>query len=231
MIFTLKFHSVSRMDIYTGPKLSRPEAIGLGLKLYFTGKPCPHGHIDQRWVTSYGCVTCQQAYIDRKIADNPSHWTDLHARWRAKNPDKEAAKQARWKERRQDYDKAWRAKNLSIVRDRARAWAKRSRATPEGMVASTMRVHIRRSVKEKNFRSFEVVGYNPSDLVQHIERQFSKGMTWENYGEWHIDHILPIAFFTKQGIFDAKEINALSNLRPLWALDNIKKKDKRTHLL
>lgn len=48
-------------------------------------------------------------------------------------------------------------------------------------------------------------------------------MTWENWGEWHIDHIKPVAQFIREGITCPKQINALSNLRPLWAHDNLSK--------
>jgi hypothetical protein len=49
-------------------------------------------------------------------------------------------------------------------------------------------------------------------------------MCWENYGEWHIDHIRPISSFDKND--DPKIINALSNLQPLWALENYIKSNK-----
>ena len=60
--------------------------------------------------------------------------------------------------------------------------------------------------------------------MKHIEDNFKNGMSWDNYGEWHIDHIRPISSFP----VDAKpsEVNALSNLRPLWANENISKGNK-----
>ncbi|AVH85447.1 hypothetical protein Rostov1_00057 [Vibrio phage Rostov-1] len=51
-------------------------------------------------------------------------------------------------------------------------------------------------------------------------------MSWDNWGEWHIDHIKPVAQFKREGITDPKIINALSNLQPLWAEENLKKSDK-----
>jgi hypothetical protein len=58
-------------------------------------------------------------------------------------------------------------------------------------------------------------------------------MSWENYGDWHIDHIVPLSSFTFTGV-DDPEIRiawALSNLRPIWAKENIKKRDKRLFLI
>lgn len=78
-----------------------------------------------------------------------------------------------------------------------------------------------------------MLGYSRDELMQHLERQFLRGMTWDNYGEWHIDHIVPLSSFS---ITDSRSPElaaawALTNLRPLWARDNILKKDQRMHLI
>lgn len=68
--------------------------------------------------------------------------------------------------------------------------------------------------------------YSAKELRLHIERQFSDGMSWENYGKWHLDHIRPRAAFKISGKPDCPEFQAcwsLTNLRPLWAKDNLTK--------
>lgn len=70
----------------------------------------------------------------------------------------------------------------------------------------------------------ELLGYHPSELVAHLERQFVDGMTWANYGDWEVDHIRPIASFAL--IATVAEVNALDNLRPLWKPDNRRKRDR-----
>jgi len=79
-----------------------------------------------------------------------------------------------------------------------------------------------------------IIEYTVEDLKRHLERQFVAGMTWNNYGrKWHIDHILPLRSFNIQGP-DCPELKAafaLTNLRPLWAEDNVRKQAKRTLLL
>ena len=216
---------------YDGPIVNRAQALAAGQLRYFTGKACPHGHFDQRYVSCYGCLSCMAGHTEKYVKADPDRWKRMGKSWRADNPDKLIAKAAKWKNVRRQYDKEWRKKNIEAVQHSARAWAKRSRATPEGRVASSMRVHIRRCVREKNFKSFEIVGYSPSELVSHIERQFSKGMSWSNYGDWHIDHINSIKWHTDQGITCPAIINALTNLRPLWATDNLSKGCARTHLI
>lgn len=81
----------------------------------------------------------------------------------------------------------------------------------------------------KESKSWEtLVDYTLVDLQKHLEKQFKDGMSWENYGEWHIDHIIPISFFNIQDTNsdDFKKCWSLQNLQPLWAKDNIKKSNK-----
>lgn len=70
-----------------------------------------------------------------------------------------------------------------------------------------------------------MLGYSLADLRQHIERQFTKGMTWARFlsGEIHIDHIIPQASFDLSIPDEWKRCWCLSNLRPLWAKDNWQK--------
>ena len=87
----------------------------------------------------------------------------------------------------------------------------------------------------KNGAQWEVlVGYGREQLVTHLERQFSRGMAWDNFGTvWHIDHILPVSSFTFASAHDSevKACWALSNLRPLWKRENLSKHARRTHLI
>ena len=73
----------------------------------------------------------------------------------------------------------------------------------------------------KNGKTIDILGYSALELKEHIEKLFKPGMTWENYGEWNIDHIKEIHTFdcdTPQNI-----VNSLDNLQPLWQDENIKK--------
>jgi hypothetical protein len=79
----------------------------------------------------------------------------------------------------------------------------------------------------------DILGYDMVALRAHMEAQFARGMSWDNFGEWHIDHIVPVRTFHFESV-DSPELRAcwaLSNLRPLWATDNQKKGAARTHLL
>ena len=86
---------------------------------------------------------------------------------------------------------------------------------------------IRNSIiSGKNGQTWSLlVDYLIDDLMKHLEKQFSDGMTWENYGEWHIDHKIPISAhnFTKPEHRDFKRCWSLKNLQPMWASENISK--------
>jgi hypothetical protein len=83
--------------------------------------------------------------------------------------------------------------------------------------------------KAKGGRSWEdIVDFTLGELKLHLESQFLPGMSWSNHGKWHIDHIRPQASFNFKSPEDKefKECWALSNLQPLWAIDNFKKGDR-----
>lgn len=82
----------------------------------------------------------------------------------------------------------------------------------------------------KNNSTIETLGYSADDLKTAIEAKFQTGMTWENYGEWHIDHIRPLSVLIAGGERDPAVLNALSNLQPLWAFENISKGSKEKPL-
>ena len=67
------------------------------------------------------------------------------------------------------------------------------------------------------------LGCSFSQFKLYIESQFQLGMTWENYGEWHIDHRYPLSVAHREGYESFKNACLYKNLQPLWAVDNIKK--------
>ena len=83
---------------------------------------------------------------------------------------------------------------------------------------------------KQNKTWLKLVDFTLNQLRAHLEKQFKDGMTWERFlkGEIHIDHITPISAFnfSSPEHIDFKRCWALSNLQPLWAKDNLSKKDK-----
>lgn len=121
-------------------------------------------------------------------------------------------------------------------RERYNRWYREKLATdPAWKLSGHMRVLIHRALRGKkqgrSWRNF--VDYTVDELIAHLERQFLPGMSWDNHGEWHVDHIVPRSEFQYTDPDDEafKRCWALSNLRPLWATDNMRKNATRTHLI
>jgi hypothetical protein len=104
------------------------------------------------------------------------------------------------------------------------------RAKDGEKLCDAMKAGLYLSLKtKKNGRKWEsLVGYTLEDLMQHLEKQFQPGMTWKNYGEWHLDHIHPRAAHSYENSNDPdfKRCWALDNLQPLWATENKTKSAK-----
>lgn len=146
------------------------------------------------------------------------------------------------REKRIAQMQSYREENLDALNERRRPKNRESfhtryrvdlEFTLKHRVRSLIRVTLVKGRQGK--RMTELLGYTVDELKQHLERQFTKGMSWERFmsGEIHIDHIVPISAF---GAIDAKspafrECWALSNLRPAWARENLSKSDKLLTLL
>lgn len=78
---------------------------------------------------------------------------------------------------------------------------------------------------KKITKTYEALGYTEKELINHITPLFTEGMCWTKRESFHIDHIKPVSAFMKEGIFDPKIINALSNLQPLTPAENRRKGD------
>lgn len=77
--------------------------------------------------------------------------------------------------------------------------------------------------KSKTGSAIRDLGCSISEFKKHIESKFKPGMTWENHGEWHIDHIIPLASFDLTDRKQVKKACNYKNLQPLWAEENLKK--------
>jgi hypothetical protein len=82
-------------------------------------------------------------------------------------------------------------------------------------------------VRQKNIKKtksfISLVGTNKEHLWKYLKRKFKPGMTKENYGKWHIDHIKPCAAFNLINIKEQKKCFHYTNLQPLWAEENLSK--------
>lgn len=132
------------------------------------------------------------------------------------------------------YSKEYRLKNLKKTQGYFRQYTYEQRKNnPKYRLNHNISRSIQKSLKIqnllKNYRHWEsLINFTLQELMDHLEGLFQFGMTWKNYGKWHIDHRKPINFFNFQIVNDSefKECWALNNLQPLWAEDNFRKGNK-----
>ena len=105
-----------------------------------------------------------------------------------------------------------------------REWKKKH---PDSYLIDRLRKRIWDALKfnYKSTHTMELIGCSIEYLKQHLETHFQAGMSWKNYGEWHIDHIKPCAKFDLNKPEEQKICFNYKNLQPLWAKDNIIKSD------
>lgn len=222
--------------------ISRSEALEKGLTRFFTGKPCKRGHIAERSSTGGQCRECEKLrdsgrkeysaaikkrrYHESPIVRQKRRLSDML--YREKNLEKlSLRKKERYPlTRKHQIDKAVQNYKDNKEARNASQYA-RQKANPVKHICHILISTVLKKVKQtKDLRTHDLLGYSPEEFRRHIEKQFKDGMTWQNHGEWHVDHIKPVHLFIKEGIIDMKIINALTNLQPLWAAENLSKQGR-----
>ena len=129
----------------------------------------------------------------------------------------------------------YRNNNLEKSRERYRKWRLNNKEkinkynqTPIIKLKNSLRSRINELMNKKynNPRTLELVGCDYEFLIRHIESKFIGDMSWDNYGYygWHIDHIIPLSSAKSED--EIKKLFHYTNLQPLWAKDNLKKRNK-----
>ena len=167
---------------------------------------------------------CSSRCIECLHEDNRIRYYNNHKKYLA-NARKQHHKRKSW------YYKQWRESRP--IEARRKYWQRdklRIQKSPKRRIHHRMSTALYLSLKDKkNGKSWEdILGYSTDDLIKHIESMFADGMTWNNMGQWHIDHIIPKSFFEFNSTEDVefRYCWSLENLRPLWAKDNQEKSAK-----
>lgn len=132
---------------------------------------------------------------------------------------------------------AWKMFNREHVREYERQYRKQRRQNGvkfpyEGTIETKLKTILRNRLwdalkgQRRPGSPVRDLGCSVVELRQHLEAQFQSGMSWANYGDWHIDHIKPLSKFDLTDEAQFKEAVHYTNLQPLWATDNLKKSNK-----
>lgn len=147
----------------------------------------------------------------------------------------ESRKQAMrdWYLKNAEYAKSKAKEYRELHKEKMLEWSKQYRKTrmsTDPVYKAAIRIRSLVNVKlyskgyTKKSRTYEILGCSFTEFTAHIESQFQENMSWDNHGEWHLDHIIPIASAATEQ--DVIRLNHYSNFQPLWALENLKKGSK-----
>ena len=160
----------------------------------------------------------KRAYITKMKNERP----EQYKKYKKSKAEQKKRQKKRWKE---EGGEQWE----KYKRRRNKAKRKYMKNSPRARMIHNIRKRLSSVIKLKKGRKLEsyskTIGCTVKRLYGHIENQFTQGMSWENYGEWHVDHVKPIAKFDLNSLEDVKKINHYTNLQPLWAKDNVEKGD------
>lgn len=183
------------------------------------------------------CKDCTNKYMKERLQKNKDSINAKRKQQYAKQIDKKR-KQAienyrKHKEKRIASMKQYALDNKEKVAEYKRRHKAKKRLDPIYVLSQQVSCLVRISLINKGFpkrgKTIDIIGCDWSVFANHIERQFLTGMTWENRSAWHIDHIIPLASAKTEQ--DVIRLNHYTNLRPLWAKDNLSKGAKVEHLI
>ena len=133
------------------------------------------------------------------------------------------------KKRLKEYRKKYGEDNREYLSDYHRRWAANRRSTDLNFrLRNALRCRLYSAIKnnQKVGSAVSDLGCSVGELRIHLESKFQPGMSWENYGDWHIDHIIPLCYFDLSDRKQFLQACNYSNLQPLWEIDNLSKGGK-----
>jgi hypothetical protein len=182
----------------------------------------------------HSCKACRKKCASKYYLNNKERITATAKEYRRKNKKRIYEHRKEWYQKNKESVRVKNAKCRQSNKEYSATYKReRRRNDPVFRITSSMGTGMWICLKglRKNSRTFSYIDKSPEELMNYLEKQFTEGMSRENYGEWHVDHIRPLASFEfdkyKEG---SAEFEALlgeawhyTNLQPLWATDNISK--------
>lgn len=174
---------------------------------------------------TYRCKDCLSQYCREYYNQNKIRLKSKTSDFRKNNP---------------KYMKNWRQNNIEKIIDQKKNWYNKNRdkinenerIRRKNDIEYKIKKNLRRRVNQvitrdcKSNSTMELLGCSLYDFLKYMESKFIDGMSWDNYGQWHIDHIIPCSSFDLTDIQQQMECFHYTNLQPLWAKDNLSKSDK-----
>jgi hypothetical protein len=161
-------------------------------------------------------------YSKKWRQENKEYHKEYHKEYQEKN--KEKIKELKKKYYQNNKEKNKKIRNIY----QTKYFKKRKIIDPLFRLRCNIASLIKSSITNKGFKkktkTCRILGCSYEEFKQHLERQFLKGMSWENKAEWHLDHIYPVSLAKNEA--ELIKLNHYTNFQPLWAKDNITKGNK-----
>jgi hypothetical protein len=161
--------------------------------------------------------------------NNKEKITEYGKLYHLNNKEKLIEKSKLWIKNNKEKRINWLKDNKNQINEKANEYQKqRKKIDPlfklRTNISSLIFCSIKRQGYLKKSKTYKYLGCTFDEFKIHIEKQFTKGMNWENQGQWHLDHIYPVSLAKDEE--ELIRLNHYTNFQPLWALDNIRKSNK-----
>lgn len=190
-----------------------------------------HKDAKGKFGVSSQCKKCKKERNAKYYQKNSEKAKELKVKYYQKNSEKLKEYSAKYRRENPEKVKELKAKYYQENFEKINAYIRKRYKNDENFrIEKLLRNRLWYALKsqsaKKSKRTSELVGCSIDELWKHLEKQFKDGMTRQNLGEWHIDHIKPCSLFDLTDPEQQKECFNYKNLQPLWAIDNIKKSNK-----
>ena len=188
----------------------------------------------------YICKECAKKRSKQWRQDNKEHVKEYKAQWKQNNPEYHAQWNVDNKEHVKEYNAQYYQNNKEYAKEYSAQYYQNNREHlnqyQNEKYHSDPLYRMRRNIGNRTNQAFkakswhknggteELLGCDWKTAFNHIQSKFKDGMSWDNKGEWHIDHIVPLDCARDEE--EMKKLCHYTNLQPLWATPNMSKSNK-----
>lgn len=200
------------------------------------------------------CKDCEKEYMDVYVKENPEKMQEIKNRWAEKNPEKRRQASLKWSRENVEYRKQYYEDNKEeilekhkIYREENKDWLSKRKAEYQKENREKLNEYIKNKYHtDTNYKLYRLISGRILDVLngrtktdttkyllgcsinkfkKHIEAQWSKGMSWDNWSHdgWHLDHIISCSLFDLECEYQQKVAFHWSNYQPLWGSENMSK--------
>lgn len=170
---------------------------------------CYHKQAAAKGGLSPSCKECKRKYKIRYHKENQDKIKEQNANWRIKNP---------------DYSSNYYQVNKDRLNKKHNERLKKYYYNDTNYrIKTLLRNRLNKFIHSKIDTTISFLGCDLEYFKQYMEYKFIEGMSWDNIGDWHIDHIKPCCSFDLTDPEEQRKCFHYTNLQPLWAIDNLRK--------